>query len=307
MYLNFVIIYLDTIKRHLCIKMNSDKDTQKIDVYSPIPNGVLYHVHHMEYTCITIEAHRLDYYAICLLSDGEMKVETNLFLNQAKGPSVFVIAPGVIRRFLDTQKILNATVIFFDKDFFLKNQANIHFLDKYDFFEQKDRHIIEIDELQHLKFLNYFRLIEQKTKDSAPHTPDIIRSFIYILLNELDDITSSRSMAQSSYTSRNEQLLLEFKTLLTKYFIDERQLTFYAEKLHVTPKYLSAAVKEASGKTAGDLIADMLILEAKVLLLDKQLNIAQIAYKLKFNDPSHFGKFFKSKTGQSPLMYRTRI
>jgi AraC-like DNA-binding protein len=52
---------------------------------------------------------------------------------------------------------------------------------------------------------------------------------------------------------------------------------------------------------------DMLIPEAKVLLPDKQLNIAQIAYKLKFTDPSHFGKFFKNQTGQPPLIYRTRI
>ena len=107
--------------------------------------------------------------------------------------------------------------------------------------------------------------------------------------------------------SRNELLLKEFKTLLTKYFIEERQLTFYAEKLHVTPKYLSAAVKEASGKTTGDWIADVLILESKVLLQDKQQSIAQIAYQLKFTDPSHFGKFFKVQTGQSPLSYRTRI
>jgi AraC-like DNA-binding protein len=287
--------------------MHVGKDSKKIDVYSPVPNGVLYFVHHMENTCIAIEAHRLNYYAVCLLSEGEMKVETNLFFHHAKGASVFVIAPGVIRRFLDTEKIKKATVIFFDKDFFLKSQANIHFLDKFDFFEQKDQHIIELDELQHLKFLNYFQLIEQKAVDAAPHTPDIIRSFIYILLNELDDITSSQSMAQVPAMNRNELLLLEFKTLLTKYFIEERQLAFFAEKLHVTPKYLSAAIKEASGKTAGDWLADMLILEAKVLLLDKQLTIAQIAYQLKFTDPSHFGKFFKSQTGQSPLMYRNQI
>lgn len=286
--------------------MNSERN-KKIDIYSPVATGALYFVHHMENTCITIEAHRLAHYAVCLLSEGVMEVETNLFFHHAKGPSVFVIAPGVIRRFLDTGKIRKATVIFFDKEFFLKNQANIHFLDKFDFFEQKDQHIIELDEMQHLRFLNYFQLIEEKTDESAPHSPDIIRSFIYILLNELDDITSSRSIAQTSGSSRNELLLKEFKTLLTKYFIEQRQLSFYAEKLFVTPKYLSAAVKEASGKTAGEWIADMLILEAKVLLLDKQLTIAQLAYNLKFTDPSHFGKFFKSQTGQSPLMYRTRI
>lgn len=287
--------------------MNPDKDSTQIKACSPTQKGVLYFMQHMEFAPIPMEAHRVDYYAVCLLSEGEMEVETNLFLHLAKSPSVFVIAPGVIRRFLETEKIRKATVLFFDKDYFLKNQANIHFLDKFDFFEQKDQHIIELDGLQHLKFLNYFQLIEQKIGDNAPHTPDIIRSFIYILLNELDDITSSRSKAQSPAMGRNDRLLLEFKTLLTNYFLEERQLAFYAERLHVTPKYLSAAVKEASGKTAGDWIADVLILESKVLLQDKQLSIAQIADKLKFSDPSHFGKFFKNQTGLSPLLYRNKI
>jgi len=67
---------------------------------------------------------------------------------------------------------------------------------------------------------------------------------------------------------------------------------------------LSAAIKEASGKTAGDWMTEMLMLEAKVLLQDKQLTIAQIADQLKFIDPSHFGKFFKAQTGVSPLAFR---
>ncbi|MHB9055649.1 MAG: helix-turn-helix domain-containing protein [Paludibacteraceae bacterium] len=287
--------------------MNSDKDQRKINIYSPVPEGALYFVDHMENTCTVYETHRLNYYAVCLLSEGEMSVETNLFLHHVRGPSVFVIAPNVIRRFLNTEKIRRATVIFFDKDYFLRSQANIHFLDKFDFFEQKDQHIIDLDELQHHKFLTYFKQIEQKAEENTPHTPDIIRSFIYILLNELEEITSSRSLAQSHALSRNEQLLLEFKTLLTKYLIEERQLAFYAEKLHITPKYLSVAVKEASGKTAVDWISDVLILESKVLLQDKQLSVAQIADRLRFSDPSYFGKFFKSKTGQSPVMYRNRI
>jgi hypothetical protein len=81
---------------------------------------------------------------------------------------------------LDTQKISKAAVIFFDKEYFLKNQANIHFLGKFDFFEQKDQHIIELDELQHSKLLNYFQLIEQKTDDYSPHTPGIMQKDYFI-------------------------------------------------------------------------------------------------------------------------------
>lgn len=273
-------------------------------IYKHNPSGEPYFLELLTETCVNADAHRTEYYAICLLCEGEIKVETNLFMHHAQAPAFFVIAPEVIRRFFNTGKRLKMTVLFFKKDFFLKDQANIHFLDKFDFFEQKDRHVIDLDELQQQKFLNYFQQIEQKVIEPSPHTPDIVRSFIYILLNELDDITGSRSIAQSSTLSRSEELLLEFKTLLTKYFIEQRQLRFYAYKLHVTPKHLSAAVKEASGKSAGQWLTEMLILEAKVLLQDKQLTIAQIADKLKFTDPSHFGKFFKGKTGFNPLSYR---
>nr|WP_321357896.1 helix-turn-helix domain-containing protein [uncultured Draconibacterium sp.] len=268
-------------------------------------SGKPYFLEHLSNTCTDAGAHRTDYYSICFLSEGELKVETNLFLNHAKAPAFFVIAPDVIRSFLETGTNVSMTVLFFKKEYFLKSQADIHFLDKYDFFEQKDRHIIELNEKQFQNFSNYFQLIEQKIANASSHTSDIIRSFIYILLNEIDEIVNSNKNAiQTLSLSRNEQLLLEFKTLLSKYFLIQRQLAFYAGKLHVTPKHLSAAVKEASGKTAGDWIKEILLLESKVLLKDKQLTIAQIADKLDFTDPSHFGKFFKSHVGVSPLSFR---
>ena len=283
-----------------------DMITEGTDFHPNYLSGKPYFLEHLSNTCTNADAHRTTYYSICFLNKGEIKVETNLFLHHAKAPAFFVIAPDVIRRFLDTGTGVAMTVLFFKKDYFLKDQANIHFLDKYDFFEQKDRHIIELNNEQFLNFSKYFQLIEQKITNTSAHTPDIIRSFIYILLNEIDEIVTSKKNVQPSSLTRNEELLLEFKALLSKYFLTRRQLDFYAKKLHVTSKHLSAAVKEASGKTAGDWIKEMLLLESKVLLRDKQLTIAQVADRLEFTDPSHFGKFFKSRTGVSPLNFRSR-
>lgn len=277
------------------------------NIHPNYSSGEPYFLEHLTNACVNADAHRTDYYSICLLSEGEMKVETNLFMHHAKAPAFFVIAPEVIRRFFDAGGDLISTVIFFKKNYFLKNQVNIHFLDRFDFFEQKDRHIIDLDILQHQKFLNYFQQIEQQILKPSLHTPDIVRSFIYILINELDDITSIRSVAQSPALNRGEELLLEFKTLLTRHFIEQRQLAFYADKLHITPKHLSTVIKDASGKSAGQWITEMLLLEAKVLLQDKQLTIAQIADKLEFTDPSHFGKFVKGQMGLSPLSYRNKF
>ncbi len=277
--------------------------TETPHIISNYLSGKPFFLEHLSNTCNKLGAHRTGYYTISFLTKGELKVETNLFMHHAKAPALFVVAPDVILQFHDVKTELGLSVLSFKKDYFLKNQIDIHFLDKYDFFQQKDRHVIDMTEEQFRNFSNYFHLIEQKIVNSSARTPDIIRSFIYILLNETDEIAGKKT-PKIFTVSRNEQLLLEFKTLLSAYFLKHRQLAFYAEKLHVTPKHLSSAVKEASGKTAGDWIKEMLLLESKVLLKDNQITISQIADKLEFTDPSHFGKFFKSHTGISPLQFR---
>src|SRR5699024_7196307 len=99
-------------------------------------------------------------------------------------------------------------------------------------------------------------------------------------------------------------LLIQFKALLADHFIEERNVAFYAEKMHLTPKYFSTLIKKTSGKTAGDWINEKLLLEAKVRLQNQAWSIAQIAENLNFSDPSHFGRFFRKHTGMSPTAYR---
>ncbi len=87
----------------------------------------------------------------------------------------------------------------------------------------------------------------------------------------------------------------------------ERSVTFYADKLFVTPKHLSAVLKEISEKTAGEWIDLRVILEAKLLLRSTGLNIQEISTKLNFANQSFFGKYFKHLTGMSPRDYRAKL
>ncbi len=83
-------------------------------------------------------------------------------------------------------------------------------------------------------------------------------------------------------------------------------MSFYADKLFVTSKHLSAVLKEISDKTAGEWIDQRVILEAKLLLRSTGLNIQEISAKLNFANQSFFGKYFKHLTGMSPRDYRTK-
>jgi AraC family transcriptional activator of pobA len=92
--------------------------------------------------------------------------------------------------------------------------------------------------------------------------------------------------------------------LLEEHFRRERQLGFYAEKLAMTPDRLNDIVKRATGVTAGHLIRQRVLTEAKRQLVFTSLAIHEISYDLTFADPSHFARFFRKQTGTTPQTFR---
>lgn len=87
------------------------------------------------------------------------------------------------------------------------------------------------------------------------------------------------------------------------HYAESRSVTFYADKICVTPQYLSHAVYNATGKHALHWILDYVILDAKALLKSNRYTVQQISEMLNFANPSFFGKYFKAATGMSPRAY----
>jgi len=103
------------------------------------------------------------------------------------------------------------------------------------------------------------------------------------------------------------KLANRFKHLLERNFIEKREVKQYADELNITPKYLLDVVKKTFGKTPRQMINDMLLLEAKVLLGSTDLGISEIAYKLHFDGPSHFCHFIHQHSGRSPQRLREML
>ena len=81
-------------------------------------------------------------------------------------------------------------------------------------------------------------------------------------------------------------------------------MAFYADKLCLSPKYLSKLIKEVSGKPAPEWIDSYVMLEAKHLLKYSNLPIKEIVYRLNFSNQTVFYKYFKAHTGMTPTDYR---
>lgn len=129
-------------------------------------------------------------------------------------------------------------------------------------------------------------------------------SFVSFLLDISHILSSKKESKISSQSSRKEEVFNKFLDLLLKYYKEQHEVAFYAEKLFITPQYLTFIIKELTGKTTNKWIDETLILEARKLLKTTQTTVQQIADQLNFSDQSTFGKFFKKYHGISPAEYR---
>lgn len=114
-------------------------------------------------------------------------------------------------------------------------------------------------------------------------------------------------LERSCMCSRQDELFKRFMVLLKEHFKQQHSLSFYADSLCVTSKYLTTVVKQISGQSVSKWIDMYLIDEIKSLLRNSNLTISEIASQLHFSNPSFFGKFVKAKTGMSPQSLRKAL
>ncbi|WP_439489822.1 helix-turn-helix domain-containing protein [Algoriphagus sp.] len=106
---------------------------------------------------------------------------------------------------------------------------------------------------------------------------------------------------------KNSDILLKFKSLAYDQYREQISIKEYASQLNITANHLNKVVKSETGKTATEIIREIVILEAKVLLLQSKLTISEISLALGFDDASYFSRFFKKETGYTPTKYLSMI
>lgn len=154
-------------------------------------------------------------------------------------------------------------------------------------------------------FLKFIR-----AKLRGPRTPFLkqkVNCMLQAALYEMMDINQQTAQPTENPKSRKEEIMAKFLLTVSEEFRTQRQVSYYAHKLFITPKHLSSVVKELSGRTAGDWIDNYVIMEAKVLLKTTDMTIQEIAVCLNFPNQSFFGKYFKHHTGFSPTAYRRKF
>ncbi|HET9717791.1 MAG TPA: helix-turn-helix domain-containing protein [Pseudolabrys sp.] len=133
-----------------------------------------------------------------------------------------------------------------------------------------------------------------------------MRGLLALIAIEVVRLAASRARSGVATLSRSDQRVDELRKLVEEHFRKERLISFYAGKLAMTTDRLNEHVKRTTGVTAGHLIRQRVLTEAKRQLVFTNQAIHEIAYDLAFSDPSHFTRFFRKQTGMTPQAFRDR-
>jgi AraC family transcriptional activator of pobA len=131
-----------------------------------------------------------------------------------------------------------------------------------------------------------------------------MRGYLALIAIAVVRLAASRARTGTVTLRPADPIVETLRGLLEEHFRTERQLAFYAGRLAMTPDRLNDHVKRATGVTAGHLIRQRVLTEAKRQLVFTTQAIHEIAYDLGFSDPSHFTRFFRKQTGATPQAFR---
>lgn len=260
----------------------------------------------IEYPC------RFHGYMAFFCIKGEFEVEINLKKFTIRKDSMFIYTPGNIVRVTNIdpreKESVHFVVVAISED--LMSSTRFDFSKLYnESLRLLESPCVVINENERKLYRKYFDLIQEVSKMRMPNMRESVTaliSSIFYLMGAMwtDRLTAAKKNGGDEMSTRSKIVLEDFLLLVRDYHTKERSLSFYADKLYLTPKYLSKLIKSVSGKSAHEWIDSFVILEAKNLLKYSDMSIKSIVYELNFPNQTTFYRFFKTKTGMTPSEYR---
>jgi len=195
---------------------------------------------------------------------------------------------------------------------FLPGTSLYNEIKKYSYFDYEVNEALHLSPSEENIIWNlYFSIEKEYNNNTDEHSKAIIISHIDSMLKYAQRFYKRQFIHRTELTGST---VTKFNTLLAANFEERKTkilglptVSFMAEKLHVSPRYLTDLLKEETGKTALELIHLFLIGEAKNLLTEGELNISEISLSLGFDNPSYFSKLFKKEVGTTPNKFKDRF
>lgn len=248
--------------------------------------------------------HRHSFYEIFHIEKGRGTHVIDFQPYQVKAGSMFFISPGQVH-FWQLDEPFEGSVILFNENFLFSQSQEQSLINELDFFHNAvGSPYLLLNSNQDKSLKEVIRKIENEYKMKSYRYQSMLQSCLRMLIIEIQRIINANT------DNRNKEqpaIINNFKKMVSENFIKQKAVPYYAKKLTISESHLFNIVKKQTGITPGQIIHNEVIIEAKRQLAHTDFSISEICYKLDFEDPSYFSRFFRRETGMSPKVFRRNI
>ncbi|MEM1138166.1 MAG: helix-turn-helix transcriptional regulator, partial [Bacteroidota bacterium] len=247
--------------------------------------------------------HRQNFFEICIFSEGEGIHEIDFKSYNIKPKSIHLVAPGQVHN-IHKKKSTSGYILAFNRDFFAlfspdKDIKQTVLVAR----AGMNNTIFNLSNKDFNSFLDIVKRMIQESRTNGKHTHQVLKSYLHIFILKLSEFSTEVVVPE---IKKNDKYILvnSFKKAVEQHYKELHLVKDYADLLNVDPIRLNKICKKLTSKTAGTIITDRIILEARRQLVFSSFTNKEIAHYLNFEDPSYFSRVFRKKTGFSPTAFR---
>lgn len=246
---------------------------------------------------------KLSQFHLIMVSEGSIEIDVNFRVFNLTEKSSLHLSAGDMVRMLKTSDSIKGYHIVFTPEFQNEIRSSRNSPINLQLKKEYPHQTFTPEEYDFL-LMSIDRLIRYVKDTSHCHQATVIKNEAFNLLLNISDKRRKEHGEKTYEVDRRKILQQRLKDLINGHSEMYHDVSWYAEKLGVSPDYLSRITKECNGKSVRLWINESLISKATVLLRQKDLSIKEISEMLNFTDQSSFGRFFKKNTGRSPKSFR---
>jgi AraC-like DNA-binding protein len=266
-----------------------------------------------EFACdsTSLPTNRRDFYKISLIVNGEGLVSSAGKSIQICGNAITFMNPLIPYSWEPSSTQQTGYFCLFTEDFVIQDLKKDS-LAQSALFKVGGDFVFFPDNESMQALIRIFESMHKEMDSNYSKKHDLVRSYVQIVMHEALKMQPPNAFFKP--TNATERICTLFMELLERQFhfdspnqtIKLKNASAFAHQLNVHTNHLNRALKEVTGKTTSQWIAERSTKEAKALLVNGSLHISEIGYSLGFEHPSNFNSFFKNQTGQTPKAFRIK-
>lgn len=240
--------------------------------------------------------------ALCTSGHAQYTVDTKM--HEVSAGDVIIISEEQVVADYKLSDDCKGIALIMSYNFFQNIVSGIHELSPL-FLFARTHPVFHLDDNQTKALENDIEHIKEKIADVGHRfRRELVVTMLKALIIDMSNIIYQFQQVGDEMQTRAEVIFRDFIQAVEKNFRTERRVSWYAQKLCITSKYLSETVRIVSRRTPSDWIDSYVTRELRVMLRNSTMSIKQIADELNFANQSFMGKFFKEHVGMSPSKFR---